>query len=87
VNIQRIVLIGCLTAISLLLLACSTEISQATPNLDATVQAAIDQTRTAEDAVATPAATTASAEAPADAAFFFAPCLLPTTRHTIVDRV
>ena len=67
-NIQRIVLIGCLTAISLLLLACSTEISQATPNLDATVQAAIDQTRTAEDAVATPAATTASAEAPADAA-------------------
>ena len=28
-----------------------------------------------------------SHEAPADAAFFFAPCLLPTTRHTIVDRV
>jgi hypothetical protein len=49
-------------------LACSTEISQATPNLDATVQAAIDQTRTLEGAAATSGAATATAETPANVA-------------------
>jgi hypothetical protein len=68
VNIRRIVLIGCLMALGLLAMACGTGSSQATPNLDATVQAAIDQTRTFQDAVATSVAATAVAETPAEAA-------------------
>ncbi len=67
-NIGRIVFMGCLIAIGLLPLACSTGTSQTTPNLDATVQAAIAQTRTSEATVSTPIPATATVETPTDVA-------------------
>jgi hypothetical protein len=79
VNIQRIILIGCLMAFGTLLLGCSLGNRQATPDLDATIQAAIDQTRTFEDAVATSVAATATAEAPGEVADTPEPTAAATT--------
>jgi hypothetical protein len=78
-NIRRLILIGCLSAVGILLLGCSPEGGQATPNLDATVQAAIDQTRTFEDAVAISVAATATAEASGGAADAPEPTATATT--------
>jgi len=65
VNLQRIVFVVCLLTIGLALLACGIGGSSATPDLDATVQAAIAQTRTAEAAAVTPIAATATSTAAA----------------------
>lgn len=61
---QRIVFWSCLMTISLFLVACTAGASPATPDLDATVQVAVAQTRTFEEAVATSVAATAAANAP-----------------------